>query len=407
MADLAFSLAPACHGSLDFDAALTLMLRTASPLAAETVPLARSAGRVLAEPIVALCDAPPVDVAAMDGYAMCQPDGKDGPLQLSVIGASFPGSPCCDAIKAGKAARIFTGAPMPVGTDRVIVQEDVARHGDTIVCAATPQPGRHVRRRGSDFGCGKVLLNAGRLLDPRAMVAAAASGQGSVRAQRKPRVTIIASGDELSQPGEGIGQSIPDSVSLAVAALAGEWGAKIVAMTIVPDRLDLIERRLGKAISASDVVVIIGGASTGDRDFSRAAAGSLGIVETFAKVAMKPGKPVWHGTAPGVHVLGLPGNPTAALTTARLFLAPLLCRLTGRPAATALRWRTAPLAVPVAPGGDRETFLCGDWDGEQVRLIDKQSASAQARLADANVLVRSAPGASALAAGANVWMLDF
>ncbi|MDO7842892.1 molybdopterin molybdotransferase MoeA [Sphingomonas immobilis] len=410
MANLAFSLTPVCHAALDFDAALALMEKTATPIGIERIPLAVAAGRVLAEPVVAMYEAPPVDVSAMDGYAVCAPDSPGAAGTLQVVGQSFPGNPCDRAVGTGQAVRIFTGAPMPAGADRVVVQEDVARHDDTIVCAALPHVGRHVRCRGSDFAAGDILLSAGRLLDPRAMVAAAAAGVGHVVVARRPRVTIIASGDELSAPGTttNLVHNIPDSVSLAVGAMASAWGGDIVSMAIVPDRPEAIRQRLGEAIAVSDVVVIVGGASTGDRDFSRDVAWSLGISQTFAKVAMKPGKPVWHGHSSGGHVLGLPGNPTAALTTARLFLAPLLCLLTGRAMRDALRWRTAPLRAPAQNNDDaRETFLCGDWDGESVRLIERQSASAQARLAEANVIVRSAASAPAAPEGAPVTILDF
>lgn len=338
MAEHAFAAETACHARVDFDTALARMVDVAATLGSERVALAEAAGRVLAQPIIAQRDAPPVDVAAMDGYAI-RTSTADGAATFQVVGESFPGAPCAAVVKHGTAIRVFTGAPIPSGADRVIVQEHVTRYGDRIV-ARTETSGRdHIRKRGSDFVAGDILLPTGRLLDPRAMVAAAASGTTYVTVSRRPRVIVLASGDELSRPGEapGLACGIPDSVSLAVAALAIEWGANIAGMTIAPDRFDLIDGLLGTAMETADIVVIVGGASVGDRDFSRAVARSQGAAQTFAQVAMKPGKPVWHGTTSGKQVLGLPGNPTAALTTARLFLAPLICCLTGRGSAVALR----------------------------------------------------------------------
>lgn len=409
MADLGFALQPACHALLDFDVAIERMAAVSAPLAIETVPLTAAAGRVLAAPVIAAISAPPVDVAAMDGYAVGSSTPIPAPATFVVRGQSFPGNPADGEVGPATAMRIFTGAPMPRGADRVIVQEDVARHSDIIVCPVIPAAHRHVRAKGSDFAQGEALLPAGRLLDPRAMVVAAAAGAANVDVWRKPRVAIIASGDELVAPGQPARSiwSIPDSISLAVAALAEQWGASVVDLSLVPDRLEQIEARFAAAMETADIIVMVGGASTGDRDFARRVAGSFDARPTFSRVAMKPGKPVWHGVGGRVQVLGLPGNPTAALTTARLFLAPLICQLTGRSPAAALQWRPTALASPIGPTGERETFLCGDWDGEQVTILDRQSASAQARLAGANVIVRSARGSLAQPSGALVIVLDY
>lgn len=406
MSDLAFAIRPSvpCRATLDFDPAIARMAAVAAPLGQERVALADAAGRILARPVLARLDSPRADLAAMDGYAV---NGAQA-SRLKVIGDSFPARPFRGAIGAGEAVRIFTGAPVPEGADRVIVQELAVRHGDE-VAIPTAEGRRHVRQRASDFAAGEALLSAGRRLDTRAVLVAAAADAATLTVWRRPRVFVLATGDELSRPGlaGGGALSIPDSTSLAIASLATEWGATISGMALVPDDSDMIEAQALAAMAEADVLIVTGGASVGDRDFSGGALSALGLDRVFAGVAIKPGKPVWYGRASGMQVLGLPGNPTAALVTARLFLAPLLCLLTGRPAKTALGWRPAVLGAPLGEAGNRESFLCGDWDGVTVRAIDRQTASAQASLASANVLIHRGRDALAEAAGAAVMILDF
>ena len=406
MSDLAFAIRPAapCRATLDFDTAMARMAAAAAPLGQERVALADAAGRTLARPVLARLDSPRADLAAMDGYAVRGTQAS----RLRVVGDSFPARPFRRAIGPGEAVRIFTGAAMPVGADRVIVQELAVRHGDEVAIPAA-EGRRHVRPRGSDFAAGAALLPAGRRLDARAMLVAAAADSATLTVWRQPRIFILATGDELSRPGlaGGGALSIPDSTSLAIASLAAEWGATISGMALVPDDSEMIEAHARAAMAEADVLIVTGGASVGDRDFSRGALGALGLDRVFAGVAIKPGKPVWYGRAGGMQVLGLPGNPTAALVTARLFLAPLLCLLTGRQAGAALGWRPAALGAPLGDAGNRESFLCGDWDGSAVRALDRQAASSQASLAASNVLIRRARDAAAEPAGATAMILDF
>ncbi len=330
--------------ALDFDAAIARMALVAAPLGQERVALADAAGRILARPVLARLDSPRAALAAMDGYAVSGTQAS----RLKVIGDSFPARPFRGSIGAGEAVRIFTGAPVPEGADRVIVQELAVRHGDEVAIPAADGR-RHVRQRASDFAAGEALLSAGRRLDARGMLVAAAADAATLTVWRQPRVFILATGDELSRPGlaSGGALSIPDSTSLAIAALATEWGATISGSALVPDDMDTIEAQALAAMAEADVLIVTGGASVGDRDFSRGALGALGLDRVFAGVAIKPGKPVWHGRVGGTQVLGLPGNPTAALVTARLFLAPLVLpahRQTGRGGtrlAAGGAWRTA------------------------------------------------------------------
>lgn len=388
---------------IGFDEAAALVGEAAKPLGSERVPLGEAKGRVLAAPVVALVDSPPCDVSAMDGYAVRD---ADLPGRLRVAGESFPGRGCNAPMEAGQCVRIFTGAPVPAGADRIVIQEEVRRDGDTALFES-PGPARHIRRRGSDFACGDLLLEAGRRLDARALVAAAGADLAQVEVWRRPRLVVIGTGDELAEPGTARATpgAIPESVSIGVAAFAEDWGGEVVARKRLDDDLPMLEREATQALEIADVVVVTGGASVGERDYAKAMFEPAGLSLIFSKVAIKPGKPVWFGRAGGALVVGLPGNPNSALVTARLLLAPLLAGLTGR--APVLRWRQARLAEAIVATGNRETFHRAAWTGEAVRVLSNQDSGAQSTLATADLLVRRGAGASALAAGALVEIIDF
>jgi molybdopterin molybdotransferase len=268
--------------------------------------------------------------------------------------------------------------------------------------AATSARPVRIPRRGDE------LVPVGRLLGARFIVAAAAGDVAAVTVFRTPRVALLATGDELARPGEARLRpgAVPDSLSDGLAAFAAEWGARVVHRARVPDDLDLLRPTAAAALAAADLVVVTGGASVGERDFARQMFGDA-LDFVFAKVAMKPGKPVWLATAGGTILLGLPGNPTSALVTARLFLAPLLAGLGGRDLRSALTWRQAPLAEPLGPTGPRETFSRGRIEAGAVRLLPNQDSGAQRTLADADLLVRRRPDASGYAAGEMIEVLDF
>lgn len=392
-----------------FDEAVVAVMAVAKPRASERVPLDEAAWRVLTEPVVARVDAPPATVSAMDGYAVREADLTRLPARLRVIGEAFAGAPGGQAIAAGEALRIFTGAPLPAGSDRVVIQEAVERDGEWAVIAGPLDEAGYLRARGSDFAAGEQLLPVGRLLDPRALVAAAAADLRRVAVHRKPRLTILATGDELVPPGGAAGRpgAIPDSVTPGIAALAEVWGGEAIARHRLRDDPAMLERAAAEAVEISDLVVVTGGASVGERDRAKAMFAPLDLQMLFAKVAMKPGKPVWLGRAGGALVLGLPGNPTSALVTGRLLLAPLVAGLAGRDPASALRWRTAPLAEPLGRGGGRETFLRGVLRDAAVRPLPNQDSGAQGMLAEADVLIRRPIGAAPVERGEKVEIIDF
>ena len=392
------------QGMISFDEAIELVRSVAVPLGTETVPVEKAAGRVLAEPVIAQIDSPRADVSAMDGYAVRQSDLASFPLRLKVIGESFAGASWNGTVTRGSCARIFTGAPLPAGSDRVIVQEDVHRDGDLAVISEHPSESRHVRRRGSDFQTGEELLPARRLLDPRAIVAAAAADVASVEVFRQPRLHVLSTGDELAEPGTARERpdAIPESVSFGVAALAEQWGATCVGRSRVGDDLAAMKSVAETALDAADLVVVTGGASVGERDFAKAMFEPLGLELVFSKVAIKPGKPVWMGRIGDRLVLGLPGNPTSALVTARLVLAPLLALMQGRPTGDALKWTDATLASPLPACGPRETFHRATLRNGKANILAFQDSHAQKALAEADVLLRQRANCAEKPAGERV-----
>jgi molybdopterin molybdotransferase len=378
-----------------FDDAVARIAREVRPLAAERVDLAEAAGRTLAEPLHARTAAPRRAVAAMDGYAIVDAGTQPG-APLRVIGESRAGAGFAGRVAPGEAVRIFTGAPMPDGADRCIMQEYAGREGDSVIFAEGYGPGWHVRAAGSDFAAGALLLDAGTELTPRAMIAAAAADTAQVAVIRQPRVAIVGTGDELAPPGRALERedAIPESVTFGVMAMAQAQGALVVSRATGVDDLPTLEALADRALDQADVVIVTGGASVGERDFAKPMFAPHGLDLLFAKVAIKPGKPVWLGRARGRWVLGLPGNPTSAMVTARLFLVPLLAQLQAR-------------GVPLPATGSRETFARARWDEAGLTPLGNQDSGAQAALAVADCLIRCPPDQAALEPGAPVSALAF
>jgi molybdopterin molybdotransferase len=394
---------------ISFEEALELVRSVAEPLGCEMVGVGDAAGRVLARPGVAAIDAPRADVSAMDGYAVRESDLGEFPVSLEVVGESFAGAGWSGSVAPGTCARIFTGAPVPAGADRVVIQENVRRDGAVAMIDADPGAGRHIRRHGSDFRAGEELLAAGTLLGPRAIVAAAAADRATIEVCRRPRVQILSTGDELAEPGTARERSdaIPESVSLGIAALAEQWGAECTGRMCLRDDLAAMRKAAEASLENADVVVVTGGASVGEKDFAKAMFEPRGLDFLFSKVSIKPGKPVWLGRVGSKLIMGLPGNPTSALVSARLLLAPLLAGLVGLATGRALAWRRVPLASVLAECGARETFHRARSVHGDAQIIEFQDSSAQKALAQADLLVRQRANSPALEPGAEVDVLDF
>ena len=377
-----------CAASISYDTALAILAAHATPLEAISLSLTDAGGCYLTEPVHARLDSPRFDCAAMDGYAVRASDLVDGTSTLAQVGISYAGSGDAGEIGSRESVRVMTGAPLPRGADRVVMIE-YCRAVDAAVTVEGPPRGKpHIRRRGSDFTLGQLLLPAGTKITPATAIVAAASDHGELSVTRRPRIQILATGDEILAPGAAAeaGFSIPDSLTAAIDLQCRSAGAEVVSRARLADDPETIAS--GKQAAAADIIVVLGGASRGDRDFGRGAFAPLGLEIAFADVDMKPGKPVWYGKAGAAHIIGLPGNPAAALTIARLFLVPLITRLMGGDLADALPWQLIPAAAPIEANGAREAFLCAATSFHGVAVGDQQDASGQARLAHSNALVR-------------------
>ncbi|MBB6228835.1 molybdopterin molybdotransferase [Polymorphobacter multimanifer] len=366
------------------DEALARLLASAGPLGTETLLLAVAAGRIAAEPVHARLTQPPFAASAMDGWAVRWAD-MPGPFRI--IGESAAGHGFAGHIGTGETVRIFTGAPLPAGADTVIVQEEVHREGQIAILSGEGPPtiGAHIRKAGQDFAEGSSVITQGTRLTARHLGLLAAAGHGSVRVLRRPRVTLIATGDELVPPGTrpGPGQII-SSNGVMLAALFTAAGAHVTDLGIIPDDSSAIAA--GISGTEADLIVTIGGASVGDHDLIIPVLQGLGATLDFWKIAMRPGKPLIAGALGSTRILGLPGNPVSAYVCALLFGWPLVRALGGR--ATELPTIRAPLAVALPASGNRRDHLRA-WllpDGS-VQPAPAQDSAQLAALAQAEVLI--------------------
>lgn len=392
---------------ISYEEALALVINEAQPLGAEAVSLADAHRRILAAPVISCVSSPPADVSAMDGYAVRDADLAETHT-FRLMGASYPGTGFAGTVGQGEAVRIFTGAPVPDGADRVLVQEIITRDGDDVHVTGSWSKARHIRVAGNDFKTGDMLLATGCPLNARSIVAAAGGDIARLNVWRRPTVAIIGTGDELVEPGSAADTPghIPDSLSFAIAAFAEEYGAVPVSRQRCGDDPDKMQAVAAQSVAQADVVVITGGASVGEKDFSKGAFAALGAEMIFSKVAIKPGKPVWLARVGDKLVLGLPGNPTSALVTARLFLAPLLAGLGGGDLASVTRWQSLIAGQDMSAGGDRETFVRGIMSDGKIWELGNQDSGAQHALAQAGVLIRRVIDAPAVAAGDTVEIMD-
>lgn len=331
--------------------ALSRVLALASEMPVERVPLQAACGRWMAEPAVARRDQPPFAASAMDGYAVA--DGAPLGAGYRVIGEAGAGHGYASRIGAGEALRIFTGAPVPAGAVKVVLQEDVAREGDRITIA-TASVNDNIRPRGADFAIGQQVVP--KRLGPNDLALLAAMNVAEVAVRRRPVVAIIATGDELVMPGEEPGpDQIIASNSFAIKALAEAAGAEARLLPIARDT-EASLRAVFDLAEGADLLVTIGGASVGDHDLVAKVAADLGMERAFYKIAMRPGKPLMAGRLRGVPMLGLPGNPVSAIVCAHLFLLPLLRAMLGDPS-PAPQPRRAVLGADVTATGPRTHYM--------------------------------------------------
>jgi molybdopterin molybdotransferase len=383
--------------------ALARVIEGAATLGSEKVPLAEAAGRVLAADIKSLRTQPPFDVSAMDGYAARARDlAANTPLKLA--GESAAGHPLKHELKAGEAARIFTGAVVPKGADVVIEQESAKREGD-LVTLPVYERGRNLRSAGVDFKEGDVILKKGERLTARGIGLAAAMDHATLECAKHPRVAIFSTGDELVAPGTGgPPERIVASNIYSVAALCAKEGAVVVDARILKDKLELIAAAIDGAKESADVIVTLGGASVGKHDLIRPALDTLGAVIDFHKIALRPGKPTLSGGVGKARVLGLPGNPVAAYVCSVVFLLPLLRKLQGMNDPIP-KPQPAILGADVWENDHRADYIrsTSSWDDQGRRVVmpflkNSQDSSFTGVLAKADcILIRAANAPSAKA----------
>jgi molybdopterin molybdotransferase len=397
---------------LELEDALNRILSVVHPLGHETVALTEAAGRVLAEPVVSPVDLPRFDNSAMDGYAVRAADltaaSAEQPASLQVRGKVAAGGVFADKVAAGTCVRLFTGSPMPAGADAVVMQEDSRPdpvRSDTVCFREAVRPWENVRLSGEDAKRGATLAEAGERLTFGQIGLLAAAGLLELRVSRQPRVGLLATGNELVEPGKPLlpGQ-IYESNRAMLSALLKRAGAQPEIFPLVPDTLEATRAALERTLATCDVAITTGGVSVGEFDFVKAAFEQIGGELNFWKVSIKPGKPFVFGRAGSKLLFGLPGNPVSALVTFLLLARPALARMQGA-SETGLSHCPGVLTGALTNSADRRHFMRVVQDrAGRVRSAGPQASHLLSSIAKANGLV-DVPPQTTFASGANVNVL--
>ncbi|KZY02169.1 MULTISPECIES: molybdopterin molybdotransferase MoeA [unclassified Sulfitobacter] len=379
--------------------ALEALFRLVAPLEAEDVPLREAAGRVLARPVTARRTQPPFAASSMDGYALRRAEVEPDAM-FKVMGEAAAGHGYDGALRAGQAVRIFTGAPIPKGADFVVIQEDVTRRGDLITLGHGIGSKDNIRPAGGDFSQGDAM-EAPRRLRPADVALLAAMNIDRVPVTRRPRIALLATGDELIQPGEEPGpDQIVASNSYGLEAMLRAAGAEVRMLPIARDTEASLRQAFALAAGA-DLLVTIGGASVGDHDLIAPVMAALGMEQAFYKVAMRPGKPLMAGRLGEMAMIGLPGNPVSAMVCGEVFLRPVVDLMLGLGAAPAVRTMRA-LAEDIPANGPREHYMRARLGAEGVTPAERQDSSLLSVLARADALLVRAPSDPARQKGEEV-----
>ena len=382
-------------------------------MAAETVAISTASGRVLAEDVAARRTQPPFDVSAMDGWACRQADLGSIPAKLKPVGHAAAGGRHDGTVRTGECVRIFTGAPLPDGTDAIVIQEDADLSSDILTVREAPKPGQWIRKAGLDFAEGQILLQAGRLLGPADVALAAAMNVPWLQVRRKPRIAVLATGDELARPGEPIGPNqIVSSNNIGLCALIEGHGGVAIDLGIARDTEGDLREKASAAVGC-DLLLTLGGASVGEHDLIHKILGGGGKSIDYWNIAMRPGKPLMFGrvdlgNGASVPLLGLPGNPVSAMVCGHNFLLPALRAMLGLD--WEIRFETAISSADLSENDKREDYLRATLqrrdDGQLVATaFGKQDSSMLRRLSDADCLIVRPPHGPALKAGSAVPIL--
>lgn len=388
---------------LAVDEARNRILAAFSPLQAEQVSLTESLGRVLAADVKSRRTQPPTAVSAMDGYAVRAADVANPPVALDIVGHAPAGGAHDGAVGPGQCVRIFTGGPVPVGADAIVIQEDTDANGDKVTVKVSVPEGHYIRPAGLDFSEGEVGLEAGRVMTARDIGFAAAMNVPWLMVHRKPRVAILATGDEIVMPGDPLGPNqIVSSNSLTLASTVAACGGDPILLGIAPDDRDALAA-MAEGARGADMLITTGGASVGDHDLVQSVLGDIGMELDFWRIAMRPGKPLIFGTIGDTPVLGLPGNPVSTVVCSLIFMLPALEKMLGVASENRPRL-TAKLKTPLGKNDQREDYLRArlehDDSGSLLTVpFGKQDSSMLSRMARADCLIMRAPFAAAAAPG--------
>lgn len=388
---------------LSVEDARTRILSAFSPLQAEQIGLIDSLGRVLAEDVASRHTQPPVAVSAMDGYAVRYQDVSEPPVTLDVVGYAPAGGQHDGPLAPGQCVRIFTGGPVPDGADAIVIQEDTEAEGDKVQIKVSVPEGHYIRPAGLDFREGEIGLQAGRVMTARDVGFAGAMNVPWLMVHRKPRIAILATGDEIAMPGDPLGPNqIVSSNSLALASFIRARGGEPISLGIAPDDRDAL-KAMADGARGADLLVTTGGASVGDHDLVQSVLGELGFELDFWRIAMRPGKPLIFGSIGDTPVLGLPGNPVSTVVCAIIFMLPAIERMLGIDD-TAVPLMTARLKTPLGENDRREDYLRATLEHDETGGLiaapfSKQDSSMLSRMARADGLIKRLPHAPPAAAG--------
>ncbi len=344
---------------LSVDEARAVVLAAARPLGSEEVAVTEALDRVLAEDVSAAHDVPAFANSAMDGFAVRA--GAAG-RRVTIVGESRAGAPAAIAVGDGEAVRISTGAALPDGADAVVPLERTTEEQGGVLLEGDSAPGDHVRDVGGDLRAGARVLVAGSRLGPAELGVAVGAGRAELRCSLVPRVAVVATGDELVAPGAALGPGqVHDANALTLVALTRRAGARVVSVAHAADDATATRDALAGALADADLLLVSGGVSVGPHDHVKPALEQLGVRESFWRVAVRPGKPTWFGTADSTLVLGLPGNPVSVMVTFLLFARAALAGLEG---AAPPRRRRAVLADAVGRHADRDEAVRVRFDDD-------------------------------------------